>query len=265
MTSSRPAATKQSLRQEYSAPALEKAIDITDLLATAEGGLTLSEIAVRLKRSMSEIFRVIMVMERRRWLQKDPTSARYSVTYHLLELAHRGTPAQSLSLAAAPVMNELSIATRQSCHLVVRAFGNGLVIQRQENIGRQGCFAMRLGASVDLLTSCSGHVLLAFTRESDREAVYRLIPQPWRVGKEKIAKITKRVKQQGFELQPSPVTAGVTDISYPIHGLDGNVVAALTIPFLRVIDGSLPVTIDRAQSLLQKAAHRISRTLGWIP
>ncbi len=69
-------------------------MDILELLADADSGLTVSEISQRLKRRMSELFRIIVVLEQRQWLQKDPESSRYSVSYHVLKLAHRGTPAQ---------------------------------------------------------------------------------------------------------------------------------------------------------------------------
>ncbi len=151
-----PAAT------EYTAPALEKGIDIVELLADVPGGLTISEIAESLRRSMNEVFRIIVVMEARGWLSKDMETYRYSVTYHLLEMALRATPAHSLSAIAAPIMESLSTETNQSCHLVVRSGGRGLVIQRQENASLQGGFALRAGANVDLVSSCSGHVLLAF-------------------------------------------------------------------------------------------------------
>ena len=90
-------------RTDYSAPALEKGMDILELLAEVESGLTVSEISLSLKRRMSELFRIIVVMQQRGWLQKDPESSRYSVSYLVLRLAHRGTPAQSLTAAAAPV------------------------------------------------------------------------------------------------------------------------------------------------------------------
>src|SRR6185295_14326991 len=107
--------TPRTARQDYSAPALEKGIEIFELLAGEQSGLTISEIAYRLGRSISELFRIIMVLERRQWLQKDPESARYTVTYRVLELAHRGTPAQAMSLVAAPLMSELSLQIQQSC------------------------------------------------------------------------------------------------------------------------------------------------------
>ena len=77
----------------YAAPALEKGFDIIELLAAAPDGLTSTEIAQRLKRSLSEIFRILVVMERRGWLLKNSESDRYSVSYHVLEHAFRATPA----------------------------------------------------------------------------------------------------------------------------------------------------------------------------
>src|SRR6476620_4982267 len=105
----------RAARQDYSAPALEKGIQIFELLAGEQSGLTISEIAYRLRRSISELFRIVMVLERTQWLQKDPESARYTVTYRVLELAHRGTPAQAMSLVAAPVMSQLSHDINTSC------------------------------------------------------------------------------------------------------------------------------------------------------
>ena len=69
----------------------------------------------------------VIVIERRGWLQKELDTSRYSVTYHVLQLAHRGTPAKSLSVAAAPIMEKLSTHIDQSCHLVVLSGTRGLV------------------------------------------------------------------------------------------------------------------------------------------
>ena len=92
--------------------------DVIELLATVPEGLTISEIAVRLGLSISQIFRMIVVMERRGWLYKDGGTDRYRVSYKMLELAYRATPAQELARVATPVMYSLSQASRQSCHLV---------------------------------------------------------------------------------------------------------------------------------------------------
>jgi DNA-binding IclR family transcriptional regulator len=262
VTKRRP--SKSPARRSYSAPALEKGMDIIELLATAESGLSVSEISQRLKRRMSELFRIIVVMEQRRWLQKDPETSRYSVTYHVLKLAHRGTPAQTLSSAAAPAMQELSTQINQSCHLVVRSGTQGLVILRQENQKRHANLSVRTGAVIELISSCSGHVLLAHLEPAQRDHLLRSLPRPRNLPLAKLLATLERVRKRGFETHASPITPGVTDISYPIRGFDGSVMAALTIPYLHALDDSLPASVDQTRRLLSEAARRISRTLGWV-
>ena len=63
-------------------------------------------------------------------------------------------------------------------------------------------------------------------------------------------------------MQPSARTAGVTDISYPVFGFDGQIAAALTIPFLVMIDGSQR-DADTIRAALAQAATRLSQGLGW--
>jgi DNA-binding IclR family transcriptional regulator len=238
-------------------------MDIIELLASAESGLSVSEIAERLKRRMSELFRIIIVMERRGWLQKEEETSRYSVTYQVLRLAYRSTPTQTLTSAAAPVMQELSTAINQSCHLTVRSGTQGLVIARQENQQRHANLSVRMGAVIELASSCSGHVLLAHLAPEDRARMMRAIPRPRGLSQATLAATLDKVAKRGYELHPSPITAGVTDISYPIRGFDGKVAAALTVPYLHVLDGSLPTTVDQTRRQLEKAAAQISQSLGW--
>lgn len=254
---------KSSRRREYSAPALEKGMSIIELLAEAETGLTVSDIANRLNRRMSELFRIIVVMERNGWLRKDPETSRYYVSYHLLLLAHRGTPARSLSAAAAPVMEDLSARVNQSCHLVIKSGNQCLVILRQENQRRQANLSVRLGAVIGLMTSCSGLVLLSSLEQEERDAMIRSLPARRNLPRAKLDATLARIRKQGFQVQRSPVTEGVSDISCPVRGFDGQVVAALTVPYLHVTDNSLSTSVDEARRQLEQAARRISRTLGW--
>lgn len=239
-------------------------MDIIELLADADLGLTVSEISQQLKRRMSELFRIIIVMERRGWLQKDPDSARYSVTYYLLRLAHGGTPAKSLSIAAAPVMGALSTRVNQSCHLVVRSGSQGLVILRQENQRRHANLSVRLGATMDLASSCSGNLLLAHMEPGERDALMRSLPRASGSSRTRLEAMLAKIRTRGHEVRRSPMTAGVTDISYPIRSFDGKVVAALTIPYLHAIDDSLPTTVEQTRRLLEEAARHISQSLGWV-
>jgi len=249
----------------YSAPALEKGIEIIELLADEPGGLTIADIGTRLRRSMNEVFRIIVVMEGHGWLHKNPDTYRYTVTYHLLEMAMRATPARSLTAVAAPIMNSLAAATSQSCHLVVRAGSRGLIIQREENASLQGGFALRPGAHVDLARTCSGHVLLAYSPPHLLPSILRSLPRPLSWPLSKLEPRIEQVRRRGYEMQPSARTAGVTDIGFPVFWFDGEVAASLTIPYLAVIDNTAPTSINQTRELLREAARKVSLELGWIP
>jgi DNA-binding IclR family transcriptional regulator len=251
----------RALKNIYSAPALEKGFDIFEALASHPGGLTLTDIATELGRSINELFRLIVVMEQRGYLRKTKDD-RYVVTYRVLDLAHRATPVQDVAHAAAAPMYDLAHAVLQSCHLVMPGEGHGLVVLRQENPGPTS-FSVRVGASIDLMTSCSGNVILAFT---DAERMHGLFGRP----RDEIAAmlaplepVLERIRADGHERRPSPMTHGVVDLSHPVFGFDGRLAAVLTIPFLERIDGSQPVSIDDSVALLAAAAGAISAELGW--
>lgn len=252
----------RALKNTYSAPALEKGFDVFELLADHPDGLTLSEIASGLGRSISELFRLIVVMERRGYLGKEPESDRYRVTYRVLDLAHRATPVQDLTHVATPAMYDLAHAVGQSCHLVVPAEGQGLVVLRQENPGPTG-FGVRRGAAIDLFSSCSGNLLLALTDAERRFALLGPRAEEAEAVLPKLEPTLAAIRARGFERRPSAMTYGVIDISYPVFGFDGRLAAALTIPFLERIDGSQPVAIDASQEHLAAAARTISAGLGW--
>jgi DNA-binding IclR family transcriptional regulator len=249
-------------KTHYSAPALEKGFDIIELLADSPDGLSPSEIALRLGRSLSEIFRILVVMERRDWLHKNPSTDRYSVSYRVLEYGFRATPAQALGVVAAPVMYDLATATYQSCHMAVIAGDAIIIVQQQDSLGVSG-FSVRLGRSPDIITSCSSHVLLAFSDATVRD---KLLKSARSISPREMKNLQSRlilVKERGYEIKPSSKHVGVNDISYPVFGFDGRIQAALTIPFLTVIDGSQHVDMEEARKMLAAAALKISQGLGW--
>ncbi len=248
----------------YAAPALEKAFDIIELLADTPRGALVSEMAARLNRSIGELFRIVIVMEKRGFLQKSPDTDRYTVAYKILDLAYRATPAQEITRIAAPRMESLCLAVEQSCHLVVPNGGTGLVVLRQDNPSVRS-FSLRLGASIDLLKSCSGHVILAFSRPDQTEHMLELAQKTSdaTIERPKLARALRKVRERGFEEMSSPITLGVTDISCPVFGFHGDLMGALTIPFLELIDGSQKVPLEDTRRRLQETARMISRSLGY--
>ena len=56
---------------EYAAPAVDKALDILELLADRSGGVSQLDIATAVGRSAGQIFRVLLRLERRGYVHRD--------------------------------------------------------------------------------------------------------------------------------------------------------------------------------------------------
>jgi len=252
---------KKAAKTAYAAPALEKAFDIMELLGTVPDGLTSSELAQKLGRSVSELFRILVVMERRGWLRRSPETDRYSVSYHVLETAFKASPMRALGVIAGPIMYELSQVTVQSCHLVVMSEDEGLIVQQQDSPAHSG-FSVRLGTRIHIARSASGRVLLAFSDDEIAQRVIATVKLTAGELKELKSRLVM-IRDRGYEIRPSIRSMGVTDISYPIFGFDGRIRATLSMPFLMVIDGTQKIDIEHARRRVEQCARRISNGLGW--
>lgn len=251
-----------SKRKEYSAPALEKGLDIIEALAKEPEGLTSAEISSRLNRPMGQLFRMLVVLQQRGYVAYQADAERYEMTLKLFELAHGLGPVKRLNLVAAPLMKQLAQVIGQSCHLVIYYAGKGHVVV-QQNAPSTRVLSVRLGAEAELSNTCSGHILLAFAEEAERSEMIMAIPDSHhKPTKSALKRIVERVRDDGFERIPSPLIQGVEDIGYPVFDHTGTVVAVIVVPFLAYLDGSHPVKIEDARKAIEKAALQITSGLG---
>ena len=83
------------VEERYRAPALDKGLDILELLAETDEGLSQAEIAKALNRSPNEIYRMLDRLVRRGYIARTTTD-RYELTLKLFALAHRHAPMRRL-------------------------------------------------------------------------------------------------------------------------------------------------------------------------
>jgi DNA-binding IclR family transcriptional regulator len=215
----------------YAAPALEKGLDVIELLAGEAAGLTAGEIAQALGRSQGELYRMMNALERRGYIRRAAGST-FALTLKLFELAQRHPPTERLITAALPVMRELAATIGQSCHLAVHDDGRILVLCRVESPRPWGLM-VRVGAAYTLTGNSSGRVLLAFQPEPVRRAwlLRALVVEDGPAPPDLAARIAT-IARQGFEAGPSDTVEGVTNLSAPVLDGSGRALAAVTVPFL---------------------------------
>lgn len=245
--------------EKYKAPALDKGLDIVEILATEGTSLTQGEIAKRLDRSVSEIFRMLVVLRRRGLIALDEQSDRYYLTTQLFELAHRIPVVKRLTVTAAPVMRQLAKDCNQSCHLAVRSEDSVVIVGQVDNPGNN-VLSVRMGARIELWRTSSGRVILANSEPSEIDGTFVNVPHPDGVTTQQLRKELTEIAAKGHEQMESFVVKGVENISAPILGFDGFAAAALTIPYMGRFRGGVP--IEDCLMFLLDAADAISVQLG---
>lgn len=253
-----PKKTKDDASEgRYRAPALDKGLDILELLSRHPDGLTQAEVARSLDRSVGEIFRMLARLVERGWVAIRRPGDAYVLTLKLFELAHRYTPMDRLLTDALPLMKDLATDVHQSCHLTVLEGGRGIVLAQVDAPGEMG-FAVRVGSTMSLPPSCSGRVLLAF---QGREELERLLERMTAAEGKQVGLLAKhlaQVRSRGYEEMESTRVRGVHDLSVPILDPRGHVLAALTMPYLQRIDLGGARTIAEARGALARTARTLS-------
>jgi DNA-binding IclR family transcriptional regulator len=255
------AAGRDRIRQaRYLAPALEKGLDILELLAFAPEALGRSEIARRLGRTMSEVFRMLVCLENRGYICQVGPDERYQLTLRLFELSHGQHPLQRLVAQARMSMLEVAGKTGQSCHLAMLNNAEVVVVAQVDGPGNMG-FGLRLGAKVDLLNTASGHVILAFQNEPSRaRALAEWRRRTGKAGPTGLTRHLRAIRRRGYEELASYQVRGVVNISFPVLNQHGEAIAAMAVPFLARIGARIgPPQVKQA---LASATRTLSASIG---
>lgn len=242
---------------KYRAPALDKGLDILELLAETDMGMTQVEIAKALDRSPNEIYRMLDRLVRRDYVRRT-AGDRYELSLKLFELAHRAPPINRLVSHASPVLRAFAREAEQAVHLAVLDRDILVVVAQVDSPGYWNV-SIRVGSRISFVNTGSGHVFLAFATEEERtqiasgaeEGRSRLTPQLH-------ARLTK-VREQGYEIMASKQVASVTNLSVPIFGPLGTVIAALTCPFTQRLDKQTAPDQAATLALLIASGHEVSR------
>jgi DNA-binding IclR family transcriptional regulator len=255
---------------EYAVPALDKALDIIEVLAVRDTGLSQLEIAQAVERSPSQIFRVLSTLERRGYLHRNRQSGLYSLSLRLFDFVNRQEPVRMLSAAAIGPMRRLADAVGQSCNLSVLDIDRVRVIAQAESPGDFG-FRVRVGAEFSLADTATGAVLRAFgggagstppgpvdvlfgssegegggegvgagrsDARGDGAAAAAAAADgdaAADVGAEAdsdAAGTSDRIRTRGYLERADPLQPSITDLVFPVLTRDGRAVAALTVPYV---------------------------------
>jgi DNA-binding IclR family transcriptional regulator len=252
-------AGKTRTELNYATPALEKGLDVLELLARQSEGLTKSQMARELNRTVSEMFRMLVCLERRGYIAM-VGQEKYSLTLKLFQLVQEHPPTERLIADALPVMQRFAHDSLQSCHLGVLEDAK-VVILAQVNAPTSVGFYVKPGSTVNIMEAASGYVILAHNSPEQRErTLAEWSRQTGSKPPRDLAEHLQRIRKIGYEKRASYQVKGVVNISFPILDSTGTALGALTVPYIQYSTDTAP--IGYVTESLRKAAAEITACIG---
>ncbi len=233
-------------------PALERGLDVLEGMLTQESALTLTAIARRCGRSVSELQRVVTCLHHRGYLLRDALGA-YRVSSKLFRMGQACTPFQELLVHAWAPMRQFAGQTGQSVHISVLSEDQLLILANVSGTGYLQ-LGVTAGSTHDPIISASGRVLLA---SMDSKELLGLLKRN-RVSAQQAWPLQLRlglIRQRGYELVQSHLYRGVYDLALCAPAQDGSLVAAVACSYLRPRQGLQGQQMPAPARLLQKLRH----------
>ncbi|MER0236537.1 IclR family transcriptional regulator [Fulvimarina sp. MAC8] len=244
--------------ERYRAPALDRGLDILEVLARQAHGLTRSEIVSELGVSASHIYRMLERLVARGYVTRLAGGDRYMLTMKLYLLGSDHPPVRRLVAAAQPLMDAFAQDHGQSLHLVVPERGTGIIVAQASPVAHWE-FRARIGAQLDLFTTGSGLTLLAMqapNRRAETLGKWGLADGEARLSA--IAAELRDVREKGYRVAPSAQVVGITDLSVPLSGPHGDAAAVITCAFIEKPGSGHAEHWEPALAALQDLAGTLS-------
>ncbi len=226
---------------KYSVPAVEKALDILELLSTQSTMLTQTQIAKHLGQSPSGVFRTLECLKSRGYIAHEEGGSGYHLTMQLHRLVDNFPITNILINKATAPMHALCERTNLSCHLSVPN-GGKIYIIHQAKSPLPISLDIKIGAEFSLHRTASGRVLLAF---QDIQTHTKWLNNSMQDGKaynvQNLQHRLDTIRKNGYEISGGDRIQGLQDISCPILNTQGVAIAALTVPFLDFINDDIDI------------------------
>lgn len=214
------------------APALDKSIDILELLTYSRIGLTLSELVEAARFPKSSVHYLLVTLERRGYVERNERTGRYMPGRKLFLMANSALAGIGLSHLAKPHLSALRMRTGLTVHMAILEQHEAILIAKQA--GNHGPMASWVGKRMEVHCTGLGKSLLAFQGPEVIEAFLR----DHRLGRhnentivnpKRLRESLSHVERMGYALDDEEDEIGVRCIGTPVLAKDGRPVAAISI------------------------------------
>jgi IclR family KDG regulon transcriptional repressor len=261
----KPKRIRSGRSQEYHVQVLDRAFRILDELANGATDLAGIEISERVELHRSTAHRLLAVLEKNRFVERDADNARYRLGWRLFELGMIAASRLDLYERAKPELLRLVEETGETAHVGVLRQGEVISLLNVE-----GKPSVRTPATVGRRTpmhcTSQGKAILAFSPPTQLDTLlsgYRFAScTPNTItDSSRLCTELARVRRRGYALDNEEFELGLRCIAAPVRDHTGEVIAAISIagPAFRIGGQQIP-NLSRT---VMAAAARLSASLGY--
>lgn len=258
------AASKDKQEREYSAPAVDRALDILEFMATHPHPFGATELARQLKLPINSVFRILKRLTEREYTSQDPSSGGYQLSTKVFTLGMSLYTRFDLRLRARPHLEWLCRETDETVQLQVPQGDQMLVM---DSISPATQFYLRVvpGSLVYYHPNAYGKAVLAFRDEEDVKSLLPsrlpgLTPNTI-VMRSKFSTQLEEIRKTGIAYDNEEYTLGIFCIGAPVFDVEGRSVAGLgTTCLLSTVDDGHQKVFEQ---LVLRCAQKVSQDIGY--
>jgi IclR family KDG regulon transcriptional repressor len=217
----------------YNVRAVERAMQILSAFDGEHADRGVSEIAQATGLHKATTHRIMMTLLNGGFLERAPDGERFRLGIRVVELGLGALRGLDLRRAAFPYMQQLVERFDETCDLGI--FDRGMVLYVEVVHSQHSLtIAARVGRRLPAYCTASGRVFLAFLAP---EVVEPTLSEPLLPCTKKtttsLAQLREELeatRQRGYALDDEEFEEGIRAVSAPIRDIDGNVIAALSMP-----------------------------------
>ncbi len=254
----------KKLKREYSAPAVDRALDILEFMAKHPRPYGATELSRCLKIPINSVFRILKRLTEREYTVQDPHSDGYQLSTRVFTLGMSLYTRFELRQRARPHLEWLCRETEETCQIQVPQGEKVLVL---DTVSPEVEFYLRVvpGSLIYYHPNAYGKAVLAFL---DEEYVKQILPPRLPrltpntiVLRSELIKQLEEVRRTGLAYDNEEYTSGILCIGAPVFNVEGKVVAGMGVT-------GLISTIDKTrkalfEELVLETAYRVSKDIGY--
>lgn len=243
---------------------IERGLDLIELLATSEYGMSISELCQKTGLPKSTVHRILSTYADRHYVEKNEESSVYCLGHKFVEIASLFLNKIILKTEAAPIMHELAVEFQCVSYLGILEQNEVMYLERAEQFNSLRLYA-QIGKREPVYCTALGKVLSAALPENEFMHMTRHLSYiPYTPSSVKnfdeFVKEVEFARINGYAVDREEHTMGSCCLAVPIYDYTRKVMAAMSISGPALLSN---YNEDYLAARMKDAAMTLSKRVGY--